>query len=128
MRGFDIFMKVAKLLCERRRDVLFVVVGDDRICYGGNQGVIGQKSFKDWVLARDQYDLSRFIFTGLIAPSGPGRLVRHQRSAHLFDRPLRAFLVDDERPRLWDHGAGVRYGPRAGNDPPRQEWTAGRFL
>ena len=69
MRGFDIFMKAAKLLCQRRRDVLFVVVGDDRVCYGGDQDVIGQKSFKQWVLARDQYDLSRFLFTGLLSPA-----------------------------------------------------------
>ena len=36
MRGFDIFMKAAKKLYERRSDVLFVVVGSDRICYGGD--------------------------------------------------------------------------------------------
>jgi glycosyltransferase involved in cell wall biosynthesis len=65
MRGFDIFMKVARLLCDRRQDVVFVVVGEDRVCYGGDQDITGQKSFKDWVLL-DQYDLSRFIFTGLL--------------------------------------------------------------
>jgi glycosyltransferase involved in cell wall biosynthesis len=64
IRGFDIFMKAAHLLCQRRRDVVFVIVGEDRICYGGDEEFIGQKSFKDWVLARDHYDLSRFIFTG----------------------------------------------------------------
>lgn len=68
MRGFDIFMKVAKLLCDRRNDVVFVVVGQDRVCYGGDQEVIGQQSFKDWVLSRDHYDLSPFVFTGLMAP------------------------------------------------------------
>jgi glycosyltransferase involved in cell wall biosynthesis len=68
MRGFDIFMKTANLICKRRRDVVFVVVGDDRICYGGDQDFIGQKSFKEWVLARDKYDLSRLILTGLIPP------------------------------------------------------------
>jgi glycosyltransferase involved in cell wall biosynthesis len=68
MRGFDIFMKVAKLLCDRRKDVLFVIVGEDRVCYGGDQEVTGQKSFKDWVLSRDSYDLSRFFFTGLLPP------------------------------------------------------------
>jgi glycosyltransferase involved in cell wall biosynthesis len=66
MRGFDLFMKTAKLLCDRRRDVTFVVVGEDRVCYGGDPEFIGQKSFKDWVLARDDYDLSRFLFTGLL--------------------------------------------------------------
>jgi glycosyltransferase involved in cell wall biosynthesis len=64
IRGFDIFMKTAKLLYQRRPDVLFVVVGEDRICYGGDEEFTGQKSFKSWVLARDDYDLSRFVFTG----------------------------------------------------------------
>jgi glycosyltransferase involved in cell wall biosynthesis len=67
LRGFDIFMKMAKRLCERRKDVGIVVVGQDRICYGGDKEVIGNQTFKEWVLAQDQYDLSRFHFTGLIA-------------------------------------------------------------
>ncbi len=66
MRGFDIFMKAARLLCRRRPDVLFVVVGQDRVCYGGDKEVTGPLSFKEWVLARDDYDLSRFVFTGLL--------------------------------------------------------------
>ncbi len=66
MRGFDIFMKAAKKLCDRRRDVLFVVVGEDRVCYGGDLEFTGGKSFKEWVLAQDAYDLSRFVFTGLM--------------------------------------------------------------
>jgi glycosyltransferase involved in cell wall biosynthesis len=66
IRGFDIFMKTAKLLCERRKDVLFFVVGEDRVCYGGDAEFTGSASFKQWVLARDEYDLSRFIFTGLV--------------------------------------------------------------
>jgi glycosyltransferase involved in cell wall biosynthesis len=66
IRGFDVFMKVAKRLCERRHDVIFFVVGDDRICYGGDAEFTGSKSFKQWVLARDDYDLSRIVFTGLL--------------------------------------------------------------
>ncbi len=68
MRGFDIFMRAARLICDRRPDVIFVVVGQDRIAYGGDKEVIGGASFKDWVLSRDQYDLSRFLFTGLLPP------------------------------------------------------------
>lgn len=74
MRGFDIFMRMAKLLADRRPDVLFVVVGQDRVCYGGDQKVIGGESFKDWVLARDDYDLSRFVFTGLVPRDELARL------------------------------------------------------
>jgi glycosyltransferase involved in cell wall biosynthesis len=68
MRGFDIFMKIAKQLCDQRRDVVFAVAGQDRICYGGDQKVIGQNSFKDWVLKQDKYDLSRIHFLGLLPP------------------------------------------------------------
>src|SRR4029077_15523070 len=64
IRGFDIFMQAAKRLCQRRRDVLFLVVGEDRVCYGGDEEFTGKKSFKKWVLERDEYDLSRFVFTG----------------------------------------------------------------
>jgi glycosyltransferase involved in cell wall biosynthesis len=74
MRGFDIFMKAAHVLSQRRRDVLFVIVGEDRVCYGGDQDVTGSKSFKEWVLARDPYDLSRFLFTGLLHPTELARL------------------------------------------------------
>jgi glycosyltransferase involved in cell wall biosynthesis len=76
MRGFDIFMKMAKRLCDRRRDVVFLIAGQDRSCYGGDQKVIGQSSFKNWVLAQDDYDLSRFVFLDLVPP---------QTLAHLFN-------------------------------------------
>jgi glycosyltransferase involved in cell wall biosynthesis len=74
MRGFDIFMRVAKRLCDLRDDVVFLIAGEDRVCYGGDQAVTGGKSFKEWVLARDDYDLSRFVFTGLIPPPLLARL------------------------------------------------------
>jgi glycosyltransferase involved in cell wall biosynthesis len=64
LRGFDIFMQAAKRICQRRSDVIFFVVGEDRVCYGGDEEFIGKKSFKQWVLERDDYDLSRFVFTG----------------------------------------------------------------
>jgi glycosyltransferase involved in cell wall biosynthesis len=65
-RGFDIFMKMAKIISERRQDVTFVVVGEDRVVYGGDKEIIGNRTFKEWVLAQDKYDLSRFVFTGLL--------------------------------------------------------------
>ncbi|HEX8199175.1 MAG TPA: glycosyltransferase [Isosphaeraceae bacterium] len=74
MRGFDIFMKVARRLCELRDDVLFLVAGKDRVCYGGDRAITGGKSFKEWVLAQDDYDLSRFHFLGLIPPTLLARL------------------------------------------------------
>lgn len=69
MRGFDQFMKIAKRLVDQRDDVIVLVVGDDRIVYGGDASHTGGKTFKQWVLARDQYDLSRIKFLGLIPPA-----------------------------------------------------------
>ncbi len=74
LRGFDQFMKAAKILCQLRRDVLFVVVGNDRICYSADAEFTGGKTFKEWVLAQDQYDLSRFLFTGLLPPNELAKL------------------------------------------------------
>lgn len=66
MRGFDIFMRAAKRIYEAYPDVLFVVVGSDRICYGGDEKRIKHKSFREHVLAQDDYDPSKFLFTGLV--------------------------------------------------------------
>jgi glycosyltransferase involved in cell wall biosynthesis len=68
IRGFDKFMQTAKRIGERRRDVLFVVAGQDQIFYGGDQKTIGGESFKNWTLAQDDYDLSRFAFAGMLPP------------------------------------------------------------
>ncbi len=64
VRGFDIFMKVAKRVCQHREDVLFLVVGEDRVSYGGDRSFTGGKTFKEWVLEQDDYDLSRIWFLG----------------------------------------------------------------
>jgi glycosyltransferase involved in cell wall biosynthesis len=63
-------MRSAKLIAQRYPDVLFFVVGTERMCYGGDENHLkGHKSFKEWVLAQDQYDLSKFVFTGRIHPN-----------------------------------------------------------
>lgn len=76
MRGFDIFMKAARKLCDRRKDVIFLIAGQDRVCYGGDERFTGGKSFKEWVLSQDNYDLSRFHFLGLIPPQQLAELFR----------------------------------------------------
>ena len=68
MRGFDIFMKAAKRLCDLRPDVVFVCVGSDKIQYGGDERFTGGRSFREHVLAGDKYDLDRFFFTGSLPP------------------------------------------------------------
>jgi glycosyltransferase involved in cell wall biosynthesis len=64
MRGFDIFMKVARKICDARADVVFLVVGSDRVCYGGDLRHIKEKSFREHILKQDRYDLDRIVFTG----------------------------------------------------------------
>ena len=68
LRGFDIFMRVAKRLCEERDDVVFICVGSDRVCYGSDLAHIQEKSFLKHVLAQDDYDLVRISFPGHIPP------------------------------------------------------------
>lgn len=68
IRGFDIFMKFAKKLYQRRSDVRFIVIGKDRVCYGGDLKKTGGKSYKDWVMSQDEYDASKFAFVGSVAP------------------------------------------------------------
>jgi glycosyltransferase involved in cell wall biosynthesis len=73
MRGFDIFMQAAKKICERIPNVLILVIGTDRIAYGGDESYTGGKSFKQWVLDREIYDLSRIRFVGRLPMDELGR-------------------------------------------------------
>lgn len=68
MRGFDMFMKAAKIIYSRWPDVIFLVAGTDRICYGGDKEQIGDApSLRHFIFEREQYDLSKFIFTGWLS-------------------------------------------------------------
>ena len=69
MRGFDVFMKTAKRVYERFPNVVFLVVGADRVAYGGDLKHTGGTSFKEWVLAQDEYDLERIRFLGNVSPA-----------------------------------------------------------
>ena len=69
MRGFDVFMRIAKRISHERDDVMFVVVGEDRVAYGGDHRFTEGKTFKHWVLSKDDYDLSRIVFLGRIPPA-----------------------------------------------------------
>jgi glycosyltransferase involved in cell wall biosynthesis len=69
MRGFDIFMRSAKLIYQQYPDVQIIVIGTDRIAYGGDEGYTEGKSFKDWVMAQDKYDLEKIRFVGRVHPT-----------------------------------------------------------
>jgi glycosyltransferase involved in cell wall biosynthesis len=65
-RGFDIFMQMAKKIYQAVPDVVFLIAGSERTNYGHEQAYIGKQSFKDFVLSRDSYDLSKFHFLGFV--------------------------------------------------------------
>ncbi len=76
MRGFDMFLKAAKRIYEQYPDVVFIIVGTDKIAYGGDEEHIApHKTFKEWALAQDKYDLSRLKFIGRIPPIELGKML-----------------------------------------------------
>ena len=51
MRLRHLHMKTAQRIIDQFPDVIFFVVGNDRICYGGDDTHLGgEKSFKNWTL------------------------------------------------------------------------------
>lgn len=68
MRGFDVFMKVAKRIYRARPDVIFLCVGSDKVHYGSDLKHTGGRSYREHVLASDEFDRSRFVFTGHVPP------------------------------------------------------------
>jgi|GEM_PF-89844 len=67
MRGFDIFMEVARRIYEQFPNVLFVVVGADSVHYGPDLAYTDKASFREEVLSNGKYDLSKFLFTGRVS-------------------------------------------------------------
>lgn len=67
MRGFDIFMEVARRTYEQYPNVLFVVVGADGVHYGPDLTYTDKASFREEVLSSGRYDLSKFHFTGWVS-------------------------------------------------------------
>lgn len=76
IRGFDLFMRAADRIARVRSDVLFVVVGGEEIHYGWDKLHTGAPSFKQWVLSRGDYDLSRFVFLGRVLPEKLADILR----------------------------------------------------
>jgi glycosyltransferase involved in cell wall biosynthesis len=66
IRGFDVFMRLAKRIYQQFDDVVFLIAGQERTHYGHEMHYIGQQTFKQYVLAQDDYDLGRFHFLGHI--------------------------------------------------------------
>jgi glycosyltransferase involved in cell wall biosynthesis len=62
-------MRAAKQIYTADRQAVFLVVGEDRVAYGGDLKHVGGESFKEHVLAQDDYDLARVRFLGQVAPA-----------------------------------------------------------
>ena len=106
MRGFDIFMRAAKLIYEQYPDVLFFVVGTDRIAYGGDENYIGGKTFKEWVAGAGPVRPGpRSSSSGGLTPRDLGKAAGSKRSAHLSDGAVRADLEHDGCDELRRGGA-----------------------
>jgi glycosyltransferase involved in cell wall biosynthesis len=69
IRGFDIFMQMAKRITHAIDDVVFLIAGQERTQYGYEMHHIAHASFKQYVLSQDHYSPRRFHFLGLIPPS-----------------------------------------------------------
>ena len=76
IRGFDIFMRAARRIAELYPNVVFVVVGEDKVEYGHDRCYLdGCRSLKEWLLAREEFDLARFVFAGRLLPRALARLL-----------------------------------------------------
>jgi glycosyltransferase involved in cell wall biosynthesis len=80
-RGFPQFMESISLLQKRRKDCHVVVVGEDRVAYG--RSLPNGKTFKQLMLEKLDFDLTRLHFTGRL--SYPQYLqVLRTSSAHVY--------------------------------------------
>jgi glycosyltransferase involved in cell wall biosynthesis len=68
MRGFDVFMQVARLIGNALPDVVFLVVGSDDVIYGHELDLVEEATFKEHVLAGGGFDLERIRFLGWLPP------------------------------------------------------------
>lgn len=67
LRGFDVFVRVAKRIAAERSDVVFAVAGGDHVHYGNDMRFVPKgRSFRQHVLEREAPDLSRFRFLGYL--------------------------------------------------------------
>jgi len=68
-RGFDIFMEIAHQISRYRKDVHFVIAGKAKTYYGPEMMKLKESSFKEYVLKKRPFDLSRFHFLDWISES-----------------------------------------------------------
>ncbi len=80
-RGFPQFMEAAELILEKRPNCHIVIVGEDKVFYGGN--LPNGKTYKQAALEKFTGDQSRLRFTGHI-PYETHRKILRVSSAHVY--------------------------------------------
>lgn len=80
-RGFPQFMEMVSVLQKRRKKCHVVVVGEDRVAYG--KRLPDGKTYKQAMLEKYDFDLSRLHFTGRL-PYAQYRQVLRASSAHVY--------------------------------------------
>ena len=55
--------------------MVFLIVGSDRVAYGGDLKYIQEKSFTEYVLKQDEYDLKHLLFLGSVPPTELARIL-----------------------------------------------------
>ncbi len=80
-RGFPQFMEAASIVLKRRKKCHVVVVGEDRVAYG--KRLPDGKTYKQAMLEKFEFDLSRLHFTGRL-PYDQYRRVLRNSSVHVY--------------------------------------------
>jgi glycosyltransferase involved in cell wall biosynthesis len=80
-RGFPQFMEAVSLVLKRRPQCHVVIVGADRVAYGGPHP--SGKSYKEVMLEQFPYDMERLHFTGLL-PFPDYRKVLQASTVHVY--------------------------------------------
>ena len=85
VRGFDVFVKMATAIHRVRRDVRFLVVGDEATLYGNETTYLSGKSFKQHVVEGEGLDPDAFVFRPFMPHD---RFVQHLQAMDLAVFPI----------------------------------------
>jgi len=85
VRGFDVFLRMAKAVHRVRPDVRFLVLGDEATLYGNETAYLGGRSFKQHVMDMVKMDEEAVTFRPFMAHE---RFTRHLQAMDLAVFPI----------------------------------------